>query len=313
MTDRRQTVLAASAAAVTIVLWASAFVAIRHVGHEFSAGALSLGRLVIGSLLLGVPVFTRPRRLPVKRDWKLLVVCGLLWFGVYNVALNEAEQRLDAGTAAMLVNIGPLLIAVLAGLLLSEGFPRRLVIGSAVAFAGVLLIGTSSSGGQAETWGVILCVLAAVAYAIGVVAQKPLLARLPALEVTWIACTIGAISCLPFAPALVRETAAAQPSTIWWVVFLGAFPTALAFTTWAYALARTSAGRMGATTYLVPPLTIFLGWLLLDESPAPLAYAGGALCLLGVAISRLKSGQRTVDSMPLTSTVSADSKPLSKS
>ncbi|ONI68950.1 EamA family transporter [Kribbella sp. ALI-6-A] len=313
MTDRRQTVLAAGAAAVTIVLWASAFVAIRHVGHEFSAGALSLGRLVIGSLLLGGLVFTRPRRLPAKRDWKLLVVCGLLWFGVYNVALNEAEQRLDAGTAAMLVNIGPLLIAVLAGLLLSEGFPRRLVIGSAVAFAGVLLIGTSSSGGQAETWGVILCVLAAVAYAVGVVAQKPLLARLPALEVTWIACTIGAISCLPFAPTLLRETAAARPSTIWWVVFLGAFPTALAFTTWAYALARTSAGRMGATTYLVPPLTIFLGWLLLDESPAPLAYAGGALCLLGVAISRLKSGQRTVDSMPLTSTVNADSKPLSKS
>ncbi|GAA1541090.1 DMT family transporter [Kribbella lupini] len=313
MTDRRQAVLAAGAAAITVVLWASAFVAIRHVGHEFSAGALSLGRLVVGSLLLGALVFTRPRRWPAKRDWKLLLVCGLLWFGIYNVALNEAEQRLDAGTAAMLVNIGPLLIAVLAGLLLSEGFPRRLVIGSAAAFAGVLLIGTSSSSGQAETWGVVLCVAAAIAYAIGVVAQKPLLARLPALEVTWIACTIGAISCLPFAPALVSETADARPSTIWWVVFLGAFPTALAFTTWAYALARTSAGRMGATTYLVPPLTIFLGWLLLDESPAPLAYAGGALCLLGVAISRLKAGQRKVDSMPLTSTVNADSNPLSKS
>jgi drug/metabolite transporter (DMT)-like permease len=313
VTDRRQAVLAAGAAAITVVLWASAFVAIRHVGHEFSAGALSLGRLVVGSIILGALVFTRPRRWPAKRDWKLLLVCGLLWFGIYNVALNEAEQRLDAGTAAMLVNIGPLLIAVLAGLLLSEGFPRRLVIGSAVAFAGVLLIGTSSSSGQAETWGVILCVAAAIAYAIGVVAQKPLLARLPALEVTWIACTIGAISCLPFAPTLVSETADARPSTIWWVVFLGAFPTALAFTTWAYALARTSAGRMGATTYLVPPLTIFLGWLLLDESPAPLAYAGGALCLLGVAISRLKAGQRKVDSMPLTSTVNADSKPLSKS
>ena len=46
---------------------------------------------------------------------------------------------------------------------------------------------------------------------------------------------------------------------------------------------------MGATTYLVPPLTIFLGWLLLDESPAPLAYLGGVLCLIGVAISRYRS------------------------
>jgi hypothetical protein len=59
---RKQGVLAAGAAAVTVVLWASAFVAIRHLGHEISAGALSLGRLLVGSALLGVLVFTRPRR-----------------------------------------------------------------------------------------------------------------------------------------------------------------------------------------------------------------------------------------------------------
>lgn len=309
---RKQGVLAAGAAAVTVVLWASAFVAIRHVGQEFSAGALSLGRLLVGSVLLGAFVFTRPRRWPAKGDWKFLLLCGVLWFGVYNLALNAAEQRLDAGTTAMLVNIGPLLIALLAGVLLQEGFPRQLVIGSIAAFGGVVLIGLSSSDGRAETWGVVLCVVAAAAYAIGVVSQKPLLARLPALEVTWLACVIGTVSCLPFAPALVRESADARPSTIWWIVFLGAFPTAIAFTTWAYALARTTAGRMGATTYLVPPLTIFLGWLLLDESPAPLAYLGGVLCLMGVAISRYRS-RGTAAPKPAVSTVSPDSKPLSKS
>jgi drug/metabolite transporter (DMT)-like permease len=58
------------------------------------------------------------------------------------------------------------------------------------------------------------------------------------------------------------------------------------FTTWAYALKRTSAGRMGAFTYLVPPLAVLLGWLVLSESPPPLALAGGVLCLAGVAITR---------------------------
>ena len=82
---------------------------------RFSAGALSLGRLLVSSVLLGVFVFLRPRRWLTKGDWKFLVLCGVLWFGVYNLALNEAEQRLDAGTTAMLVNIGPLLIALLAG------------------------------------------------------------------------------------------------------------------------------------------------------------------------------------------------------
>lgn len=70
------------------------------------------------------------------------------------------------------------------------------------------------------------------------------------------------------------------------MVFLGAFPTALAFTTWAFALARSDAGRLGSMTYLVPPISILLGWALLGETPALLALGGGALCLAGVVVAR---------------------------
>jgi drug/metabolite transporter (DMT)-like permease len=216
----------------------------------------------------------------------MLALCGVLWFGVYNVALNEAERRVDAGTAAMLVNVGPILLAVLAGTLLGEGFPARLVTGGAVAFAGVVVIGLSASPAGADRWGVALCLVAAVGYAVGVVAQKPLLATVPALRVTWLACLVGAACCLPFAPALVRDLGSARPSTVAWTVYLGLMPSALAFTTWAYALARTSAGRLGATTYLVPPVTVLLAWALLDEAPARLALVGGAICLAGVYLSR---------------------------
>jgi len=282
---------ALGAAGVTVVLWASAFVAIRHLGTELSAGPLSLARLLIGSVLLGMLLLVKrePFRMPARRDWPLLLACGLLWFGVYNLALNAAERRLDAGTAAMLVHIAPLLVALLAGLTLGEGFPRQLLVGSLVAFGGVLLIGTSTSTGRAETWGVVLCVTAAVSYAVGVVTQKPLLSRLPAAQVTWLACVIGTVVCLPYAPALVQELGTARPATLWWVFYLGAFPTALGFTTWAYALSRTSAGRMGATTYLVPMVAILLAWILLGETPAGIALVGGALCLVGVAVARRKS------------------------
>ncbi len=271
---------------MTVVLWASAFVAIRHVGPEISPGPLTLGRLLVGSLVLGTVVLVRGPSWPASRDWRLLLVCGLLWFGVYNIALNAAEQRVDAGTTAMLVNVGPLILAILAGVLLGEGFPRRLVVGSLIAFAGVVVIGAATSGRSAGTAGVLLCLVAAVGYAVGVVAQKPLLGRLPALEVTWLACSVGVVACLPFAPQLLSEASDARVSTLGWIVYLGAFPTAIAFTTWAFALSRTTAGRMGATTYLVPPITILLAWFLLDESPVPLAFAGGALCLLGVAVAR---------------------------
>ena len=147
MTPVPRSALPLVAALVTIVAWASAFVAIRHVGHVVSPGPLTLGRLLVGSAVLGLLMLARRRPLPERRHWPRLVACGVLWFGVYNVALNAAERRIDAGTASMLVNVGPVFIAVLAGLLLGEGFPRRLLVGTAVSLGGVAVIGLATSGG----------------------------------------------------------------------------------------------------------------------------------------------------------------------
>lgn len=283
----REASLAGGAALVTVVLWASAFVGIRAAGEDLSPGALSLARLLVGSAALGALVLVRRERFPARRDLPGIAICGVLWFGLYNVVLNAAEQRVDAGTAAMLVGVGPILIALLAGVLLREGFPRALITGCAVAFAGVVVIGLATSErGLDAGLGAVLCLVAALAYAGGVLTQKPLLRRVSALQVTWLACSVGALACLPFAPSLLREIGQADLSAVGWAVYLGVFPTALAFTTWAYALARTTAGRMGATTYLVPPLTVLMGWAILGEIPPALALLGGMLCLVGVAVTR---------------------------
>jgi len=282
--------LALVAALLTVVLWASAFVGIRAVADDLSPGSFALGRLLVAAAALGIIVAIRRPGLPTRRrDWALIAVSGVVWFGGYFIALNAGEGLVDAGTAAMLVNVGPILIAMFAGLFLGEGFPPRLVVGSAIAFTGTLIIGIATgaqSGQENAPLGVALCLLAAVAYAIGVTAQKPALARVPALSVTAIACAIGAVVTLPFAPLLVQELGTAPPDAIAWIVYLGIFPTALAFTTWAFALNRTTAGRLGSTTYLVPPVAIGLAWLMLNEVPPALAFAGGALCIGGVIVAR---------------------------
>ena len=280
------------AVTVTVLAWASAFIGIRAVGEDLSPGALAMGRLLVGTLVLGALLVPRGWVRPTGGEWRLLAVCGTGWFSIYNLALNAAEQHLDAGTTAMLVNIGPVLIAVFAGLLLGEGFPRWLVVGLGVAFCGVLLIGFATRDAGADLAGVLLCVVAAVTYAGGVVAQKPLLRRLPALQVTFTACAIGLVCCLPWAGVLVDDLGTAPASSVLGMVYLGAVPTALAFSTWAYALSRMDAGRLGATTYLVPPIVVLLGWLLLDEVPPALAVVGGAVCLAGVALSRRRSRPR---------------------
>jgi drug/metabolite transporter (DMT)-like permease len=206
--------------------------------------------------------------------------------------LNAGERHVDAGTAAMLVNVGPILIAILAGVLLREGFPRKLFVGCAVAFAGVALIAVASANHNATTAGIVLCLASAFAYAGGAVSQKIVLRRLTALQTILLCCVIGVVFFLPFLPQLVRQAGDAPAGALGWTVYLGLFPTAVGFVTWAYALARTDAGRLGAMTYLVPPLSILLGWAWLGEAPAALAYAGGALCLAGVAISRARGPRR---------------------
>jgi len=233
-------------------------------------------------------VIRRPAR-PSRRALPFIVASGILWFAFYNVALNAGERYVDAGTASMLVNVGPILIAFLGGLFLGEGFPQRLLAGSLVAFAGATIIGLATSDastGPDAQLGIALCLLAAVANALGVVLQKPAVRDTPALTVTWLACGVGAIVLLPFAPELARDAATASPTALAWLLYLGAFPTAVAFTTWAFALSRTSAGRLGSTTYLVPAIAITMGWLVLGEAPPPAAIVGGAIAIGGVVIAR---------------------------
>lgn len=275
-----------AAALLSICLWSSAYVGIRAATRTIAPGALALGRLLIGSVLLGTLLTRRGAIRPTKREVGLLCVAGLLWFGLYNVALNTGERAVDAGTAAMVVNIAPLMIMGLAALFLGERLTPGLLIGGAVAFGGVICIGLATTSGNAPLRGVLLCVVATAASAGGVVAQKPVLARLSALQVTWTCCVIGAVCCLPYAPTLVHDFHTASRVDLAWMAYLGVFPTSVAFTSWAYALARGTASRLAATAYLVPPITIGMSWLILSEVPKLIAVLGGMLCLAGVILAR---------------------------
>lgn len=288
-----------AAAGTTVLLWASAFVGIRFAGHDYSPGAMALGRMVAASVALtafvalttgarrrpATPGPTGPTRRPRGGTLGLIAIWGIAWFGGYNVALNGAERLVDAGTAALLVAVAPILVAVAAILVLGERLTGRLGVGVVVAFVGVTLIAATGFTGHADRLGVALAVLSAVLYAFAVLLQKRLLARLDAVTMTWLGALAGTIALLPFAPALLDELAAAPTSATLGMLYLGVFPTAIGFLTWGYVLSRWTAGRTTAATYLVPPVTVALSWTLLGEVPAPLALLGGALCLAGVVLA----------------------------
>jgi drug/metabolite transporter (DMT)-like permease len=288
-----------AAAGVTMVLWASAFIAIRAIGVHYSPGAMALGRMAVGAIALTLVATVRTVRIPRGRPLALLAAYGALWFGFYAVLINAAERHLDAGTTALIINVGPILIAVLAGLFLGEGFPRGLVTGLAIAFVGVATIAIATSTGHHDAIGVLLALGAAAFYAVGVVLQKQSLPHTDPFTSTWLGCVAGMVVCLPFTPSLVHEVTSAPAAATLGIVYMGLFPTAIAFATWSYALSYTSAGKLSSSSYLVPALAVLMSWLFLAETPTPLAFVGGALCLVGVAVSRLpSSGRRAKDLHP---------------
>jgi len=286
LTERRKAV---AAVVVSVLLWSSAFVAIRSAAEHYHPGALALGRLLAGAVVLVLVLLVRREGWPPRRAWPGIVVFGVLNFAGYMVALHWGEQQVDAGTAAMIVAVGPIVTALLSGWLLGEGFPPRLLAGLLVSFLGAVVVGSSMSGnGAASILGALLCLVAAISAACGVVAQKPALQYASALQVTTLACLVGALACLPFSGELISDVGSAPWPATANMVYLGVFPTAIAFTTWAYALSRTTAGKAGVTLYAVPAVTVSMSWIMLGELPSFAAFLGGALCLAGVAVSRWK-------------------------
>ncbi|WP_300678145.1 DMT family transporter [Nocardioides sp.] len=288
-----------AAVLTTLVFWASAFVAIRHLADDFHPGALALGRMLVGSLCLGALVLVSRARgrarlvAPAPGQWLRIVVIGLLWYAVYMVALNTGERHIDAGTAALVLQLSPVVIAVLAAIFLGERFTRWVGLGLVLAFAGVVVIAFSSGGGgEGSVVGVALCLISVAAYSISLVVQKPLAGRIPAIQLTWLACSIGAVATLPWVGQLVTDLRAAPTSSILWLVFLGVFPTAVAFTTYGYALGHLSASQLGISTYLVPVISIALAAVFLGETPALLAYVGGVIALVGVGVARHRPAPR---------------------
>lgn len=277
------------ALAVTVLMWAAAFVAIRVGAKEYDPGPFLLLRFVIPAVLLGALAARTGSLVPAPRDRRRAVVLGLL-FVAYIGLLVAGEATVDAGTASMLAETSPLLTAALAAVTLGERIGGWLVAGLFTGFAGAALIALGESGGLHLEVGAILILGAALAQAALIVLQRPMLVRQSATAVVAQASIVGAVVTLPFAGELVREIGDSPASATLAIVFVAITTGAVSYVTFAYALARsTSAGQASAVLYLVPPLAVAISWALLDEAPAALAIAGGAVALVGVALSQRQS------------------------
>jgi len=281
----RANLAAIFAVAVTVLSWGAAFPLIRIGMRDLGPLELASARFAVASLLVltWLAIYRPP--LPSRGDAVRFLICGLFGISVYNGLLNQGERTISAGAAAFIVNVAPILTAILATIFLRERFKVWGWVGALVSFAGVGLIGLGQPGGFEFGGGAILVFGAALCAATYFVIQRPLVARYGPLACTAYTLLAGTLFLLPFLPGgLPRIFAPGGAPLATTVVALGVFPAAIGYAAWTYALGRFGAARAANFLYLVPPVAALIGFAALGETMSLLTLIGAAVAIGGVVI-----------------------------
>ncbi len=268
----------------TVFFWASAYAGIRDALQAFGPGQVALARLLVAAVVLALYAVATRMRMPEIRDLPVVLLAGLLAFAVYHVALNYGEITVSAGAAGVLIATAPVFTALLAATFLGERLRPMGWAGMAVSFAGAALISVDEGGGLALDPGAFLILLSAVCVSVYFVFQRPYLAKYGALAFTTYAIWAGTVFVLPYLPGLFLQSLTAPTGTSLVLVYLGLFPTALGYVTYAYAMSRMNASAAVSFLYLIPVLAYLIGWAWLGEAPTSLSVLGGLLTLAGVVL-----------------------------
>jgi len=212
-----------------LVLWASAFTAIRIGIRSFDPFTLAFIRFAFASILLGAIALVRRPRVPGVRDLMRIAIASLLLFVVYNVGVNIGERTVSAGAASLLVATAPLFTAIIANTILRERLGVLRAIGVVVGFVGAAIVVSDTSGGLRFDVGAIAVLVAAGSEAAAFVIQKPLLERHSPREFNTYALFIAAAALLPAAPAALGQVLVAPLEALAAALYLAVGPTTLAY------------------------------------------------------------------------------------
>jgi drug/metabolite transporter (DMT)-like permease len=250
-------------------------------------------RFIIATAVVFVLFRMRESWLPLKvGDWLSFLRAGVVASIVYQVAFVVGLSLTTAGNAAVILATAPLWTVFLQARLHRERIDRAVWIGACTSLLGITLIvigsGKKLEFGSSALIGDLVTLVAAVLWALNTNLQKPLVARLPPLQVTLVMLMIGAVGLTMFA---VPAASSMSWSHIDWIALLcalasGAFSIGIANAIWTYGVQRLGPGRTSNFQNLVPVLAFIISYFTLHEDLGPMHFIGAGVTIAGVWYAR---------------------------
>jgi drug/metabolite transporter (DMT)-like permease len=296
MTPRQLAMLASVSA-----IWGASYLLIKIALDGFAPSMIVFSRVLLAAVILYLVIHVRGGEDRAALGWlrrhpRRALVQGTLAVGIPFMLITFGETQISSGLTGVLISPGPLFIAALAPLIdPTEKVDRRAGTGVVIGFAGVvLLIGVDTLHSAGEFLGALAMVGAALAYGLGAMYARLKFRGVPPLVVSLAACGVAAVLTMPAALATLGENSP-DAGEIAAVVSLGVIGTAAAFWLYFGLIGEAGAGRAALCGYLIPPLALAYGAILLDEEITAAAIGGLVLILAGVALA---GGEREVEGTP---------------
>jgi O-acetylserine/cysteine efflux transporter len=271
-------------AAVSVaIVWGLSFIAIKVGVGETSPLMLAALRF----LFAAVPIafFIRPPEAPA---WAVALYGLMIGVGQFGLLFLAIHQGFPAGLASLVIMAQVFFTIVLAWLLLGERPRRAQIVGAAVGFGGMAVIGSERLAG-ASLGPFLMVILAAAFWGAGNVLAKSV------GKVDMLAFTVWSSLAAPL-PLLALSlgvegtgglAALANPGLklIVSVLFLSYGGTLFGYGLWVRLMAHHSAATVAPFALLVPVVGMIAGALLFGEALSAVELVGGALVMAGLALN----------------------------
>lgn len=279
---------------LVVLIWSSAFQAIKIAAPQVGALWTAAIRTWLGLAVLLPYAMWRGWLWPTSgRQWALLFVLAFLNVALPFTLISWAETMISSSLTALLMGAGPMWALLLSHAMTDDDkLNLHKGIGVVLGFSGVaLVVGRDAlSGGGGNLWAVLAAFSGSLCYVVsGVLVRK--VDGLPPARLSTFVLALASLQFL----AIVLLTASPIPTeydatAVWALVYLGLFPTGLAYLIRYYLINTIGYSYMALGINLLPVFGVMLGAVLLNEPITWTMMAALGLIVLGLAVARKGTG-----------------------